>query len=62
MIINWTKIYKDYKGFWIALRNDEKTVISKGKSAKEAFSRANKKGFEKPILMRIPQKPSLLVG
>lgn len=62
MIIDWTSLYKKYKGLWVALKNDERTVISAGKSARQAFDKATKKGFEKPIIMRVPQKPSLLVG
>lgn len=43
MTKDWTKIYKRYKGFWVALDNDEKTVLGSGKTAREALERAQKK-------------------
>ena len=62
MAIDWTKIYKKYKGLWVALEDDEKTVISSGKTAQEAFEKAIKKGFKKPILTRMPEKLVTYVG
>lgn len=62
MAIDWTKIYKKYKGFWVALANDETTVIANGKTAKEAWQNARKRGCEKPILTRMPRKLVSYVG
>ncbi|MDZ4285289.1 MAG: DUF5678 domain-containing protein [Patescibacteria group bacterium] len=62
MAIDWTPIYKKYKGMWVALKKDEKTVIASGKTAKEAWSKAQKKGYEKPILTRMPDKLITYVG
>lgn len=59
MAIDWTKIFKKYKGLWVALQRDEKTVIASGKTAKEAWDKAQRKGYIKPILTRMPEK---LVG
>jgi len=50
MAIDWTKIYQKYKGLWVALEKDEKTVIASGRTAKEVWEKAKKCGFEKPIL------------
>lgn len=55
-------IYKKYKGLWVALKDDEITVISSGKTAKEAYQKAQDKGFKMPILMNVPQKASYFVG
>lgn len=60
--IDWTKIYKKYKGKWVALRSDEKTVIASGRGAKEAWRKAQEKGFEKPILAKMPRKLIPYVG
>ena len=60
--IDWTKIYKEYKGLWVALKDDEQTVISSGKTLKETAEKAKTKGFEKPIFMRIPQRVSYFAG
>lgn len=54
--IDWTKIYKKYKGLWVALMDDERTVISSGKTLKETAHKAEAKGFTKPIFMKVPQK------
>lgn len=62
MAIDWTNIYKRYKGLWVALKNDEKTVIASGSTAKVAWENAQKKGFTKPILTRMPQKLVSYVG
>jgi predicted RNase H-like HicB family nuclease len=43
MAIDWSKIYKKYKGLWVALKNDEKTVVASGKTAKEALNTAREK-------------------
>ena len=60
--IDWTKIYKRYKGFWVALKDDEKTVIASGKTAKEAWEKAQKKGYKKPILTKMPKELVAYVG
>jgi hypothetical protein len=44
------------------LQSDEITVISSGKTAKETLVEAQKKGFEAPILTKIPQAISTYVG
>ncbi|KKQ90162.1 MAG: hypothetical protein UT12_C0001G0030 [Candidatus Curtissbacteria bacterium GW2011_GWC2_38_9] len=62
MAIDWTKIFKKYKGMWVALKDDEKTVVASGKTAKEAWEKAQKKGFRKPILTRMPAKIIPYVG
>lgn len=62
MAIDWTRIYKKYKGLWVALKRDEKTVIASGKTAKQVWDVAQKKGFSKPILTRMPNKLIPYVG
>ena len=62
MAIDWTKIYQKYKGLWVALESDEVTVISSGKTAKEAWESAQKKGYKKPILTRMPEELVTYVG
>lgn len=62
MAINWTNIYKKYKGLWVALKDDEKTVVASGKTAREAWEMAQEKGYAKPILTRMPKKLVTYVG
>ena len=62
MAIDWTKIFKKYKGLWVAFKDDEKTVVGSGKTAKEALFRAQKNGYEKPVLARLPEQIVTYVG
>lgn len=62
MAINWTIIYKRYKGMWVALKQDEKTVIASADTAKAAYTKALKNGFEKPILSFVPSQITPMVG
>lgn len=62
MSIDWEKIYKKYKGLWVALEDDETTVVASGKTAKEALQGARKKGRTNPILTRMPEELTTYVG
>lgn len=62
MAIDWTKIYKKYKGLWVALKSDEKTVVGSGKTAKEAWEKAQRAGYKRPIMTRMPPKIIPYVG
>lgn len=44
--IDWTHIYKKYKGLWVALMDDEVTVISSATTLEEASKKAEKKDFK----------------
>ena len=62
MTINWTTIHKKYRGNWVALREDEKTVVGSGKTLKAAVEQAKKKGYEHPIVTRLPKEITAYVG
>ena len=62
MAIDWTKIYKKYKGLWVALKDDNKTVIASGKTIREVMKKAQTKGVNQPILMRVPTEILPYVG
>lgn len=62
MAIDWTKIYKNYKGLWIALLDDEQTVVGSGKTLKDALQEARRKGHKDPILTRMPEELTAYVG
>ena len=42
MAIDWTKIYKKYKGLWVALKDDYTTVVASGKTPEEALKSSKK--------------------
>ncbi|MDA2921644.1 DUF5678 domain-containing protein [Patescibacteria group bacterium AH-259-L07] len=62
MAIDWTEICKKYKGLWIGLKSDEKTVVASGKTVKEVIEKAKMKGYKDPILFRVPTKIIPYVG
>ena len=62
MAIDLTKIFRRYKGLWIAFKEDNKTVIASGKTVREVMKKAQKKGFEQPILFHVPIKLLPYIG
>ncbi len=62
MAIDWTKIYEKYKGLWVALADDEMTVLASGKTAKEAWEQAQERGYKNPILSRMPERMVPYIG
>ncbi len=49
-----------YKGKWVTLnRDDGETVVSSGKTAKEAFEKARKLGQPLAPLMHVPVKSDI---
>lgn len=60
--IDWTKIYKKHKGKWVALKDDEETVISSDKELAKALEKAVKKGFQNPIILKVPEDFLPVVG
>ena len=62
LAIDWSGIYKKYKGKWVALMDDEITVISSGKTAQEAWDKARNKGYKKPTLAQMPANLIPFVG
>ncbi len=62
MAIDWTNIQRKYKGLWVALADDETTVLSAGKTLKEAQKAAAKKGHQDPIFARMPESLATYVG
>ncbi|MEK7505042.1 MAG: DUF5678 domain-containing protein [Patescibacteria group bacterium] len=59
---DWTKIYKKYKGQWVALLDDEMTVVGSGETLRTAIDQARGKGYQHPIMMRVPEKILPYVG
>lgn len=62
LAIDWTPIYEKYKGQWVTLKDDEETVISSGTTAKEALEKARAKGYNDPILAKMPLTLDYFVG
>lgn len=54
--VDWTGIFRKYKGKWVTLKEDGVTVISSGKTAREALEKARKKGFRNASLLGVPKR------
>lgn len=54
--IDMTKIYRDYKGKWVAMKSPEdRTVVASGLTLKKIPEEAKKEGYDHPVVMRIPK-------
>lgn len=62
MAKDWTKLIKVYKGLWVALAEDETTVLGAGKTVQAALLAAKKKSPKMPFLTRVPEKIVSYVG
>ena len=61
MAKDWTHLFENYRGKWVALAEDETTVLASGLTAREAHHAALKQtGF--PILYRVPETLDLFAG
>ena len=60
--IDWTHIYKEYAGLWVALKDDEVTVVGSGKTAKDALDQARQNNYPDASLMRVPKHVVPFVG
>lgn len=60
--IDWTDICKKYKGLWVALLDDQQTVVGSGNSIEKALAGARKKGHDDPIVVRVPTKILPYIG
>ena len=63
MAIDWTEIYKKYKGLWVGIKKeDNKTVIALGSTVKEVMERAKQNGYPDPILFKVPTEIIPMIG
>jgi hypothetical protein len=62
MAKDFSEIYKNYKGQWVALTGDEEKVVASGKKVSSVLDEAKTKGVRKPILFKVPTKVIPYVG
>jgi hypothetical protein len=53
-IKDWSLLFANYHGQWVALGDDEVTVLAAAPTAKEALAASASKGAPAPILYRVP--------
>ena len=62
MAKDWTKLVKAYKGLWVALAEDETTVLGAGKTVRSALDAAKKKSPKMPFLTHVPDRIVSYIG
>lgn len=62
MPIDVSPVVKKYKGMWVAYKDDRKTVVASGITAKATLERAKKSGYKTPILSRMPTRVISYIG
>lgn len=60
--IDWTPIQKKYPGMWVAVLDDQETVVGSGKTVNEALERAHRSGHKDPIIMKLPTEVMPYIG
>ncbi len=56
MFKNLSLLIKKYGGEWVALEPNKRIVVSSGKTAKQVYASAVKKGVKIPTLYKVPAK------
>jgi hypothetical protein len=60
---NWTHLFDKYRGKWVALAEDETTVLAAADTAREARDAALKRSsLLLPILYQVPETLDLFAG
>jgi hypothetical protein len=62
MAKDWSKLYEKYKGLWVAMLDDESSIVGSGSTLNEAINQAKQGGHKDPIMMRVPKTLDTLVG
>ena len=58
---DWTHLFKNYRGKWVALAEDDVTVLASGTTAREARDAAAKKAGQH-FLLRVPETDEIFIG
>jgi hypothetical protein len=61
MAKDWTHLFENYRGKWVALAEDETTVLAAADTAKEAHAAALKR-TSLPIMYQVPETLDLFAG
>ena len=59
---DWRELYKKYPGQWVALQQDEQTVVAAAPTLREAKQRAVEQGIAQPIMTKVPRDLRIFVG
>ncbi len=60
---DWRKLYQQYRGQWVALKEDEITVIASGSTLKGVLAEAAKLSYpDPPRVTKMPSDLRVFVG
>lgn len=59
---DWSKLYEKYKGLWVALKEDELTVVASGSDLDAVVQTAIRKGYPVPHVAKMPSDLRAFVG
>jgi uncharacterized protein DUF5678 len=59
---DWSLLFANYRGQWVALADDEVTVVAAAPTAKGALDASASKGVPSPLLYRVPDTLDTFVG
>jgi Family of unknown function (DUF5678) len=59
---DWSELFEQYKGKWVALADDRMTAITSGDSRREVKEKAFELGHAKPLVLKFPDKLTAFVG
>ena len=62
MAIDWTELFNKYKGLWVALKEDQITVVASGETLEEALQKAQAKGCAEPNMFKVPTEILPYIG
>ena len=55
--IDYTDVYNKYENKWVAFKSDPPNsteVVGSGNTLKKAISEAQKRGYQNPVVMKLP--------
>ncbi len=59
---DWSKLYKQYRGQWVALNDDGVSVIASAPTLPELLQKAAKLGHAEPHVAKMPTDLRIFVG
>ena len=59
---DWSNLYKQYKGQWVALGEDEQTVVAAAPTLREVMAAATRLGYATPHVVKMPSDLRIFVG
>ncbi len=62
MMKDWSDICAEYRGLWVAIADDEETVVAAGKDVPSVLALSAERGNSDPILFRVPDEIVDFVG